>query len=315
VDRRRFLALAAASPFALRAALAEAAAGPRALVTCDSQGRLAVVDLAASRVVGHVSTLPDPRSIQLVGEHVVVCHTAVGAVTLLDARTLAVRRVLHGFGEPRYIAGHPDGRHAYVTDSAPSRVVAVDCAAGRALGHLALGEWARHVTIDPAGELLWVGLGSASQRVALVDVRRAAEPRLRRLVEPPFRAHDVVFAPDGLRVWVTSGAANETAIYGSAGRLERRLPADAPPQHVAFAGGRVFVTSGDSRTCRVHEPAGELLRTTPVPVGSYNVQNGPGRVLTPSLDDGALTVLDTHGTVLARVQVAPSCHDACFLPA
>ncbi|HEX7084035.1 MAG TPA: hypothetical protein VF186_07970 [Gaiellaceae bacterium] len=315
MDRRRFLAFAAAAPFALRAALAAAAAGPRALVTCDSQARLAVVDLAAARVVGHVPTLPDPRSIQLVGGHVVVCHTAAGAVTLLDARTLAVRHVLHGFGEPRYIAGHPDGRHAYVTDSAPSRVVAIDCATGRELGRLALSEWARHITIDPAGELLWVGLGTASRRVALVDVRRPAEPRLRRLVQPPFRAHDVVFAPDGRRVWVTSGAANETAIYGAAGGLERRLPADAPPQHVAFAGGRVFVTSGDSRTCRVHDAAGGLLRTSPVPVGSYNVQNGPSRVITPSLDNGALTVLDTQGTALARIQVAPSCHDACFLPA
>ena len=273
-----------------------------------------MVDLVAARVVGHVPTLPDPRSIELVGEHVVVCHTAVGAVSVLDARTLAIRHVVHGFGEPRYIAGHPDGRRAFVTDSSPSAVAAVDLATGRTLGRLRLDEWARHVTLDPAGRLLWVGLGSASQRVALVDVEAEGGLRLRRHVTPPFPAHDVVFAPDGAHVWVTSGTERETAIFDSAGDLRRRLAADLAPQHVAFAGARVFVTSGDSRTCRVHDRAGRLLGTAPVAVGSYNVQSGPGRVLTPSLDDGVLTILDRLGAVQAHVGVAPSCHDACFLP-
>jgi hypothetical protein len=315
MDRRRFVLLAAAAPFGLRAALAAAAGpGPRALVTCDSQARLAVVDLGAGRVVGHVATLPDPRSIELVGAHAVVCHTAVGAVSIVDARTLAVRHVLHDFGEPRYIAGSPDGRRAFVTDSDPSAVATVDLDRGAVVDRLRLDEWARHITLDPAGRLLWVGLGSASQRVALVDVDGVGRLRLRRHVRPPFPAHDVVFAPGGAEVWVTSGAERETAIYSRGGALRARLAADLPPQHVAFAGGRAFVTSGDSRTCRVHDPAGRLLRTAPVAVGSYNVQAGPARVLTPSLDDGVLTVLDVRGGVQARVEVAPSCHDACFLP-
>lgn len=315
MDRRQFVALAAAVPFGLRTALAAAAAQPRALVTCDTQARLAVVDLAALRVVGHIATLPDPRSIELVGEHVLVCHTAVGAVSILDARTLAIRHVLRDFGEPRYIAGHPDGRHAYVTDSQPSGVVAVDLVRGRTLGRLRLGEWPRHISIDRAGRRLWVGLGSASRQVAIVDVSGPDMPRLVRLVSPPFRSHDVVFAPDGERVWVTSGEVRETAIYAASGELLRQLPADAAPQHVAFAGELAFVTSGNSGTCRVHTLAGApAARTAAVPSGSYNVQGGGDRVLTPSLDDGVLSVLNARGALLGRVQVAPSCHDACFLP-
>jgi hypothetical protein len=124
-----------------------------------------------------------------------------------------------------------------------------------------------------------------------------------------------VFAPDGRQVWVTSGSARETAIYGRAGDLAVRLLADAAPQHVAFGAGRAFVTSGDSGTCRIHTTEGEsVARTTPVPPGSYNVQSGPGLVLTPSLDNGILTVLDERGHSLARVQAGPSCHDVCFLP-
>ncbi len=314
MDRRRFLLLAAAAPFGLRSVPAAAApVRPRALVTCDSQARLAIVDLAAARVVGHVSTLPDPRSIELVGAHVVICHTAVGAVSIVDARTLEVRRVVRGFGEPRYIAGSPDGRRAFVTDSDPSAVAAVDLARGVVTDRLRLDEWARHVTLDPSGRLLWVGLGSASRRVALVDVD-SGRLRLRHHVRPPFPAHDVVFAPGGAEVWVTSGAERETAIYAAGGALRTRLAADLPPQHVAFAAGRAFVTSGDSRTCRVHDLAGRPIGIAAVAAGSCNVQAGPGRVLTPSLADGVLTMLDVGGRVQARVEVAPSCHDACFLP-
>ena len=49
MNRREFLALTAAAPFALRAAADGAAAV--ALVTCDAEARLAVVDLGAFRVL------------------------------------------------------------------------------------------------------------------------------------------------------------------------------------------------------------------------------------------------------------------------
>ena len=78
------------------------------------------------------------------------------------------------------------------------------------------------MTIDPSGRRLWVGLGSASQRVAIVDVSDRARPRLERLVRPPFLAHDVGFDPGGEHVWVTSGNAREIAVFDRNGRLHRR---------------------------------------------------------------------------------------------
>ena len=59
----------------------------------------------------------EPRSIEAVGPMAVVAHSEIGALTLVRGSTLAVEHVLRGFGEPRYTAGHPDGRHAYVTDA------------------------------------------------------------------------------------------------------------------------------------------------------------------------------------------------------
>jgi hypothetical protein len=116
VNRREFVALAAAAPFGVRAALAAAGGAPYALVTCDEESRLAVVDLAAFRVVRWIATPPGPRSIELVGARAVVAHWVLGKLAIVDAhRTL---HVVEGVGAPRYAAAHPDGVHAFVTDSA-----------------------------------------------------------------------------------------------------------------------------------------------------------------------------------------------------
>jgi DNA-binding beta-propeller fold protein YncE len=314
MNRRELLALAAAAPFAARTMLAAAAAAPSALVTCDTEARLAVVDLGSFKVVRSIATLPDPRSVELVGSRAIVCHTAVGAVSIVDAAGRRISHILRGFVEPRYAAAHPDGVHAFVTDSGHSSVVAVDVVHGRVLGRVRLREWARHLSIDADGRTLWVGLGSASPDLAVVDVSTPARPRHVGTVTPPFPAHDVGFAP-GDRVWVTSGSRGETGVFDRRGRAALRLPADLAPQHVTFAPDVAYVTSGDSGTLRVHRLTdGKVLRTTPIEVGSYNVQQGFGRVLTASLERGTLTVLDRRGALLARIQVASSCHDACFLP-
>jgi hypothetical protein len=307
VNRRDFLALAAATPFAVR----KLGAAPRALVTCDTEARLAVVDLGAvPRVVREISVLPDPRSIELVGEHAVLCHTAVGAVSILDL-TGRVRHVVRGFVEPRYTASDATGRIAFVTDSGRSSVAAVDVLHGTVLGRVRLGEWARHLTL--AGDRLWVGLGSASPDVAIVDISRPEKPRHVATIAPPFPAHDVGAAPDG-RVWVTSGSERRLALYALSGRLERELPADLAPQHVTFNHDVAFVTSGDSGTLHVHRLDGRVVHEATVPLGSYNVQYGHNRVLTPSLELGTLSVATASGAGVKRVHVADSCHDACFAP-
>jgi hypothetical protein len=322
VDRREFLVAAAAAPLALSLAPDAPARRPlggmpTALVTADTESHVAAVDVATARIVRRIETLAGPRSIESVSERVaVVAHTAHGAVSLIDGPALAVRHVLGGFDEPRYTAAHPDGRHAYVTDSGRGDVVALDVVAGKVAGRARLGGPARHVSLDPSGRLLWVALGSKAEEVAVLDVSSPLRPRVVGRIRPPYLAHDVGFAPGG-HVWVTSGDRGTIGVYGArARRLLFMLPADAPPQHVTFAGGLAFVTSGDDGTLRVHQVGrGRLLRETAVPVGSYNVQRGAGRILTPSLERGTLCMLSEGARLLARVQVAASSHDACVVAA
>jgi len=162
-----------------------------ALVTADLESRLVAVELAGGRVRRYVRTLPKPRSIEAVGPVAVVAHSEIGALTLVRGSTLAVEHVLRGFGEPRYTAGHPDGRHAYVTDAKRGEVVALDVLRGRVVAREPVGALARHVTIDPSGRTLWIALGARAEQIAVVDITQRALPRLVRRFRPPFLAHDV----------------------------------------------------------------------------------------------------------------------------
>jgi DNA-binding beta-propeller fold protein YncE len=309
VNRREFVAGTAALVLAPRAFARGQA--PVVLVTADEESRVVAVDLGSGRVLRHIGTPAQPRSIETVGEVAVVAHTELGALSLVRGGGV---RVLRGLAEPRYTAAHPNGRHAYVTDAARGEVVAIDVVRTRIIARERVGLHARHVTISPSGRTLWIALGSKAEEVAIVDVSTPTRPRLRRTIHPPFLAHDVAWAPDGRRVWVSSGDRRELAVYHTrSGRIVARPEGDWPPQHVTFAGNRAYVTSGWSGTVRVHRVGGDELRSNPVPVGSYNVQAAAGRVVTPSLGRGTLTVLDAAGDTLYRVRVARSSHDACIV--
>ena len=263
-----------------------------------------------------IPTSAGPRSIEsLSGKLAVVCHTAHGVVSLIDGPSLRVRRVHGHFDEPRYTAAGANARHAFVTDSGSHEVVTVDVLTGRTVARLGVGGPARHVSIDPTYKILWVSLGSKAEEVAVVDVSRPLAPRLVRRFRPPFLAHDVGIAPAGRHVWVSSGDRGALAVYDRrSGEVLRRLPADAPPQHVTFSGSHAYVTSGDDGTLRVLSlQDGRVVHTTKVPVGSYNVQEAFGWIVTPSLDRGTFCVLDRQGRLRRRVQVSPSSHDACFV--
>jgi len=316
MDRRAFIGGAAALVLAPRAFVRLGAGRQVALVTADEEARLVAVDLATGQVRRHVRTLAKPRSIETVGGTAVVAHSELGAVTLVRGSTLRVEHVLRGFGEPRYTAAHPDGRHAYVTDAKTGEVAVLDVLRGRLVGRTAVGALARHLTISPDGRRLWVALGAKAARIAVVDISQRARPQLLRHFRPPFLAHDIGWTPGGARVWVSSGDRRELAIYRArTGALLRRLRADEPPQHFAFRGDLVYVASGESGTLRVHDAGGARLRSALIPDDSYNVQQAHGWVVTPGLGTGTVCVLDGNARVRWQRTIARSSHDACVVVA
>ena len=316
MDRREFLVGAAALAVAPTARLGGT---PLALVTADLEASVVAVDLSAGRVVRRLRTPPDPRSIESIGVvGALIAHTAEGRLTLIDS-DLRVRPVRGEIGEPRYAAVSPDRRYAYVTDSGRQEVAVVDVPGRRIVGRVVVRGACRHLGIDAEGTRLWVALGNKADELAVLSLSDRARPRVVSRIRPPFLAHDVGFTPGGRRVWVTAGDRNRIAIYDADGDLQRTLAADAPPQHVTFAGGRAFVTSGDDGLLRVHALDGTLLRSERVPVGSYNVQaswndrRARQWILSPSLATGTLCAFSPRGAPLHELRVARSSHDACYL--
>jgi prepilin-type processing-associated H-X9-DG protein len=318
VNRRELLLSAVALPLyhALgRPGFAAMRGGSLALITADLESHVVLLGVSSGRTLGRIRTAPGPRSIEGVDSRLaVVAHSAFGLISIVDAAAREVRSELHGFAAPRYAAVHPTRPIAYVTDSASQEVVAIDVPRGRAVSRTRVPGPARHVSVSPDGKVLWTALGSKAERLALLDLRDPRRPTLERTIRPPFLAHDVVFAPRGKKVWVTSGERHRVALYRPDTReLVRVLAADRAPQHVAFVRDLAFVSSGDDGTVRVHRSNGDLARQTAVPLGSYNVTFGDGHVVTPSLSRGTVALLDERGRVLTVRRIARAAHDACVV--
>jgi hypothetical protein len=286
---------------------------PLALVTADTESHVVVLSLASGSIRARVKTLEGPRSAERYDGGAVIAHPSEGAVSLLEGRPVRVRRVLRGFGEPRYTA--VVGRRAYVTDSGHGELAVLDLERGRVVRRVAVGDGARHLSVSPDGRTAWVSLGSSASSIVVIDLSHATRPRVARVVRPPFLAHDVGFSPDGRRVWVTAGRERRMAVYGPhAGRPLRLLAADEAPQHVSFARGLAFVTSGDGGTLQARVASdGTLRRVVQVPRGSYNVQAFGAQVLTPSLMHGTLVVVSAAGRVMVDRRVAAAAHDSCVV--
>jgi hypothetical protein len=329
MNRREFLTAGVALPVALTldplAVAARLKGSPVALVTADLESHVVVLDLAAGRPVGRIETGPGPRAIETIrgrfGSGVVVAHTEHGVVSIVGSESLSLRAELDTFGAPRYACAQPrhastrDPLIAYVTDSAAGEVVALDVLGrGKVLWRTGVPGAARHISISPDGATIWTALGTTAERIAILDASDPRRPRFVRTIDPPFLAHDVVFAPGGRHVWVTSGSERRIAIYVAGRRRPARIvTADAPPQHVAFSGGKAFVASGDDGTVRRHTLDGKLVREASVPLGSYNVSFGGGRLVTPSLGRGTVAILDSNGRVRTVRPVAKAAHDACVV--
>ena len=318
MDRREFLLGAAAVPVALAvnpSALASRLGGTAAaFVTADLESHVVVVELGSGRTVARIPTAPGPRSIEAVhGRTAVVAHTDHGLVTLIDGISRKIRSELDGFESPRYTAVHPSTDLVYLTDSAAEEVVTVDAVRGRILARASVPGPARHIGVSIDGRTLWTSLGTAATRIAVLDNGNPRRPRFEHTIAPPFLAHDVVFAPDGRTVWVTSGSERRIALFRGERRPLSILASGAAPQHVTFARRKVFVACGDDGVVHRHRLDGERVREARVPVGSYNVTFGWGQVVTPSLGDGTVSLLDRNGRVRVVRRVARAAHDACIL--
>lgn len=295
------------------ASQARAGGGPIiALVTAETTNQLVAVDLPSGRIVKRLRMPDDPQNVAVCGGTAAVVSVRAGAVTLVDASTLRIRRVLHGFASPHIPACSPDGRYIYVTDDARGQLAVIR---GRVLRKVFVGFGAHHMAVSHFQPRAWIALGERARSIAVVDTSDPARPRLIGHVDPHGLAHDVAFGPGGWRVWVTYDTGPRVRIFDAATqRPLKALYGGAPPQHIAFDNvGHADVTSGDEGTLRIFSlRTARPIRTVHLPSGSFNVVTFGGFVVTSSLTNGTLTDALDSGRVVLSKRVAPATRDVAI---
>jgi DNA-binding beta-propeller fold protein YncE len=282
---------------------------PVALVTAGTQNALLAISLPDGRVLKRLRMPADPESVAVVGNRAVVISPRAGAVTVVSTPSLRVVRVLRGFVSPHVVTATADFRGAYVTDEGSGRLQVIRLTGRpRVVRSVFVGAGAHHMGVSPAGNELWVALGERARTIVVLDVSDPWRPRVVGRFDPGFAAHDVAFSSDW-RVWVTAADRRFVTVFDSRTRRPvARVPAGAPPQHVAFGPVRgAFVTSGyDSSLEIVDRFSGRVRRTVRIPYGSFDVATVGGFVVTSSLLRGTVTELTDEGHVWMKRRYAPA---------
>jgi DNA-binding beta-propeller fold protein YncE len=223
----------------------------------------------------------------------------------------------------------PGGDYAYVTDDASGRLVAIGLLHRRVASSTYVGAGAHHLAFSPDAERVWVALGQAARTIVILStvvstppppsspIVNPGSPRVLGRFRPGYLAHDLLFTPDGRRVWITAADRPYVGVFSARShRLLFRVPAGAPPQHVVFAGRYAYVTSGYGATIeRVTLSTGRVVHRARAPYGSFDLDAAGRYVVTSSLFRGTLAIYDRSLRLLHVRHVASSAEDvAIFRP-
>lgn len=295
---------------ALGGGAARGGGSPVALVTAETQNRLLAVALPSGKVLRRLRMPTDPENVAVVGaKHVVVVSPRAGAVTVLSTPSLRIVRVLRGLSDPHVVAATADLQGVYVTDDGSGQLLAIRFSPRpHVVRRVFVGLGAHHFAVSPSGNEAWVALGERARAIVMVDVSDPWRPKVVGRFDPGFAAHDLAFSSDR-RVWVTAADRRFLTIFDTRTlRPVARIPAGAPPQHVAIGyADDAFVTSGYGSSLEiVDRSSGRIRRTVRVPYGSFDVTVGGGFAVTSSLLRGTVTEVTDDGAVWLSKRFAPA---------
>jgi DNA-binding beta-propeller fold protein YncE len=310
---RRFALVAFGLVLALGGGSARGGGSPVALVTAETQNALLAVALPSGHVLKRLPMPADPENVAVVGaKGALVVSPRAGAVTIVSTPSLRVVRVLRGFVSPHIVATTADAQGAYVTDDASGRLDVIRLSGRpRVVRSVFVGGGAHHMSVSPSGNELWVALGERARTIVVLDVSDPWSPKVVGRFDPGFAAHDIAFSSDW-RVWVTAADRRSVTVFDTRTlRPVARIPAGAPPQHVAIGyADDAFITSGYGSLLEiVDRSSGRIRRTVRVPYGSFNVTVGGGFAVTSSLLRGTVTEVTDAGRVWLSKHVAPGARD------
>jgi PQQ-dependent catabolism-associated beta-propeller protein len=240
---------------ALVAALAQGTSPARdlAYVSCERDGSISVIDIAAGRVASTIRTGYRPRGLQMAGSTLFVAlsdttprqQRSGDAIAAYDTSTGRVTGRYDSGSDPERFAVSRDGRFLFAANEDAGTATITDVHARQVLATLLVGIEPEGVAISPDERWVYV-TAETSNTVSVVDTRQRVIASS-FMVDPRPRA--VAFSPDGARAYVTAEIGGTVSVVD----VTRHrvidivdLPAGAKPVGVAVSpdGARIYVANG-----------------------------------------------------------------------
>jgi PQQ-dependent catabolism-associated beta-propeller protein len=240
----------------------DARPAPRAFVSNEFGGDVAIIDVAAGRIVGRVPVGPAgtarPRGLALSPDGKMLFAAVTDASygqneagrrwQFIAAIDIATGRITARYvcgSDPERMALTPDGRRLYCSNEDASGASVLDVATGRVIATVPTGIEPEGVAVSPDGRWVYV-TAETSNTITVIDSRTnravknfvvGARPRI------------VVFSPDGRRAYATAEAGGTlTVIDPALARPVRAimLGTDSKPVGAAVSpdGRTVYVAGG-----------------------------------------------------------------------
>ena len=284
-----------------------------AYAAVEGEDVVAVVDVGRGRVLARIVVPAGPHNLTASadGRVVVVTSPPAGRITVIDGRRLRATRTIGGFSSPHDVKLSPDGRTAYVVDEGRGTLDVVDTRTGRLLRRLAAGAGAHDLA---GGSLGWVTHGPRVAPLALFDLdRRPRAPRRIGTLEAGGAAHDAVFAPDTVDVFVTYWGSGTVARL----RTGRPVPlwrrsVGSETHHLAFdaySGRRLWITDRGGDAVLLDARAGRVLRRFAGCAGPHHVAvASASRAVVACNAAGTVAVFDDRAGLVRTISVGRSPH-------
>jgi YVTN family beta-propeller protein len=191
--------------------------GARALVTEFDEGALAVIDVAAGKVLNHVSTggvSPTGVAVTPDGRQALVTNSDSGSLAFVDLAALKTTTVPLP-GMPYDVVISPDGTTAFVSVSQLDQIALVDLATRAVTARIPTGRRPRALALTPDGRLLTVA-NFTQGSVTFIDV--AGRRVIGQGRTPAVNLRGVAVYPDGRMAYcIGQRAQNERATETAVG--------------------------------------------------------------------------------------------------
>jgi YVTN family beta-propeller protein len=251
-DKRRLLVALAGAP----KPAASPAARPAPAPAGELSAGLAIIDVPTRKIAKHVATAPAPFGVDISpdGRTGYLSNNDTNEVFTIDLATGSLRKT-HVGREPRGVAVRADGAVVYVATYGADEVSAIDARTISFLGRIDAGSKPQGVVLAPAGGTAVVA-GEGLPSVTVLDTKRNEFKaqffvhQEQALGAPPPALQSAVFAPDGKRLYLTTGPGRSVMIVDPAKKVLVGSIADVGsfPRGIAISrdGKKLYTANGPS---------------------------------------------------------------------